>query len=87
MQVSSDDFVRLLGGVRNPAGQLFHVELTVTNAVQRKDFAGASADLLRIEGESEGRFITGLDQATCKVNRSRIQPTRRARLESAYLKT
>ena len=39
---------------------------------RKGDRAGASADLLRIEGESGGRFITGLDQATCKVDRSRI---------------
>ena len=37
-----------LGGVRNPAGQLFHVELTITNPVQREDFTDATANLLEV---------------------------------------
>jgi hypothetical protein len=68
MQISSDDFMGLLGGMGNPAGQLFHVELTPTNAIQGEDLADASANLLEIEGEPWGRIITELNRATCKIN-------------------
>ena len=87
MQIRSDDFMRLLGGMCNPAGQLFHVELTAANAIQREDLADASADLLGIEGEPAGRFITELNRATLKINRSPIQAARRASLESPHSKT
>ena len=87
MQVGSNDFVRLLSGVGNPAGQLFHVELAVANLVQCKDFTYATADLLRIEGKPGGRFITELNRATRKINRSPIQAARRASLESPHSKT
>ncbi len=87
VQVGSNDFMRLLGGVRNPAGQLFHVELTATNAIQCEDLVDASTDFLGIEGEPEGRLITELNRATRKINRSPIQAARRASLESPHLKT
>ena len=61
MQVSSDDFVRPLGGVRNPTGQLFHVEPTAANPVQGEDLSSASAELIGIEGEPGRRLVTGLD--------------------------
>jgi hypothetical protein len=79
--------MRLLGGVSNPAGQLFHVELTATNAIQREDLADAGPDLLGIEGEPGRRFIPELNRATCEINRSPIHAARRARLEPPYLKT
>jgi len=87
VQVGSNDFMRFLGGVRNPAGQLFHVELTATNAIQCEDLVDASTDFLGIEGEPEGRLITELNRATRKINRSPIHAARRPSLESPHLKT
>jgi len=43
--------------------------------------------VLEIEGKAGGRFITELNRATCKVNRSPIQAARRASLESPHSKT
>ena len=79
--------MRFLVGVCDPAGQLFHVERTPTNAIQREDIVDASANLLGIKGKSRRRFIPELNRATCKINRSRIQPAGRSRLESPHLKT
>jgi hypothetical protein len=87
VQVGSNDFVRFLSGVGNPAGQLFHVELTVTNSVQCEDFTNATANLVRIKGKPGGRLIAELDRATCEINRSPIQAARRASLESPHLET
>jgi hypothetical protein len=87
VQVGSNDFVCFLSGVGNPTGQLFHVELGAMNAIQREDLADSSADFLGIEGESARRFVTELNRATSKINRSPIQAARRARLESSHLKT
>ena len=50
--------MRLFGGVGNPAGQLFHVELATPNAIQREDLVDVGPDFLGIEGEPVGRFIT-----------------------------
>ena len=62
--------MRLLGGVSNPAGQLFHVELTVPNAIQREDLADASTDLLGIESEPAGRMGRAAQRGSTRQVRS-----------------
>jgi hypothetical protein len=87
VQIRSDDFMRVSGGVGDPAGQLFHVELAIRNAIQREDLADPSANLFGIKGEPGWRFIAELNRATCKINRSPIQAAWRASLEPPHLKT
>jgi hypothetical protein len=55
--------MRPLGGVSNPARQLFHVELAATNRIQGENLADGSADLFRIETEPPGRVIAELNRA------------------------
>src|SRR5262249_33546510 len=86
VQISPDNVVGLLSGVSDPAGQLFHVELAVVNAVQGKHLALTSADLFWVEGEYRRRFIAALNQASREIDRSCVEPTGRARLEPPCLK-
>jgi hypothetical protein len=53
--------MRSLSCVGDPARQLFHVELTVTNPVQCEGFTHVTSDLLGIEAEPRRRFITQLN--------------------------
>ena len=87
MQVRSDDRMRLLGGVRNPTRQLFHVELAFTNRIQCEYLLLASTDLLGIEGEPTGRFVAELNGASCEIDGAAIQTARRACFESTYFET
>ena len=77
----------LFGGVGNPAGQLFHVELTISNSVQCENLTGAVTYLLDIESEPAGRFVAELNRAPCKIDGSPIQAAGCARFEPARLKT
>ena len=63
------------------------MELAVADAIQREDLVVESADFLRIEGKDGRRIIPDLDGATRKVDRTRIQPARRTRLESPYFES
>jgi hypothetical protein len=61
VQIGANDLVRSFRRVGNPAWQLFHVELTASNAVQREDLINTSSDLLRIKRKSTRRFVADLD--------------------------
>ena len=65
--------MRFSGGVGDPAGQLFHVELAIRNGIQREDLVDASTNFFGIKGEAGRRFITELNQATFKIDRLAIQ--------------
>src|ERR1043166_5041074 len=86
IEIGSDNFVRPTGGVSDPAGQLFHVELTLRVEVKSEDIVSLGCRL-RTKGKSRRRLVAQLNITPRKINRPRAKSARRARLEPADLKS
>ena len=62
MQIRPDDFMRPWRRARNPAWQLFHVELAVPVMIQRKDLMReGNSNFVLLECKCWWRFIAQLD--------------------------
>src|SRR5437773_11022236 len=85
MQILPDDFMGLRSGVGDPAGHLFHVELTSVIKIKRENLVLDPSHVL-VKCEPRRRLISELDFAPREIDRTRIQSTGRTRLQSPNLK-
>src|SRR5205814_3245107 len=84
MQILLDDFVGLRSGVGNPAGHLFHVELASVIKIKAENLVFGPSHVL-VKRESRRHLISELDLALREIDRTRIEPTGRTRLESSNI--
>lgn len=81
MQVRPDDFVSLRRRARDPAWELFHVELSAPDVVQRENLSIKTR--FGIKRKARWRFISQLNLALRKIDRPAIETARSAGFESA----
>src|SRR5712691_2881587 len=85
MQVLLDDFMGLRSGVGDPAGHLFHVELTSVIKIKGENLVLDPSHVL-VKREPRRRLVSELDFAPREIDRTRIESTGRTRLESPNIK-
>src|SRR5437868_2609496 len=85
MQIPFDNFMGLRSGVRDPAGHLFHVELTSAIKIKGENL-DLDFSLVFVKREPWRGLVPELDFATREVDRACVEPAGRARLESSNVK-
>ena len=85
MQIPLDNFMGLRSGVRDPAGHLFHVELTSAIKIKGENLS-LDSSLVVVKRKPRRRLVPELDFAPREVDRARVEPAGRARLESPNVK-
>ncbi len=86
IEIGADDVVGAGVGMGDPARYLFHVELSVRQAVQRENVVRAPFEQFGHESEGRRRLIAILALARLKINRSSGEPAWGAGFETADLK-
>src|SRR5258707_2674783 len=83
-QILSNDFVRLLVGISDPARNLFHVEHSVPPTIKGKRLVDGVKILFPV-GEKGRRGITILAFASAEIDRATIEPGWRGVFETAHI--
>src|ERR1700693_5782556 len=86
MEIISDYRMRLRCSLRDPTGNLFHVELSSPNGVEC-EHSLRCIRLIGQKGKPWRRIISQLDLAFGKIDGTQIKPTRCPCFESSNFKT
>ena len=87
MEISPNDFVGFFHRGCDPTGHLFHMELALAIAIQRKYVVGGASCSIVMESEPWRGLVSQLNFTTREVDRTSIQPAGCTGLEAAECET